>query len=123
MKDSTVKTLQASLLKEAFKLAIEEQQRLIVKKQNAIDNGFDRITIAAVVPYKDGQLKEEIAEHKGYISFYSAMYLHAEDTKTAISEEKIYAFFKSHIKHHEKAKKAMNRKPKVVNPKNKKEEV
>ncbi len=123
MKDSTVKTLQASLLKDAFKLAIEEQQRLIVKKQNAIDNGFDRILIGAVVPYKDGQLKKEIAEHKGYIDFYSAMYLHAEDTRIAISDARINAFFESHIKHQEKAKKAMNRKPLVVNPKNKKEDV
>jgi len=106
MKATIIKTMQANLLKEAFGLAIKEQQRLIVEKQNAIDNGFTKILGAAVVPYKEGQLKKEIAEHRGYIEFYSAMYLHAEDARIAISDERIHEFFKNHVNHQEKVRKS-----------------
>ena len=112
MKPTIIKTLQANLLKEAFGLAIKEQERLIVEKQNAIDNGFNRILVCAVVPYKEGQLEKEIAEHKGYIEFYSAMYLHAEDARIAISEERIHEFYESYVNHQQKVRKS-NSKEKV----------
>ena len=80
----------ANLFKEAFALAIKEQQNLIVEKENAIQFGFSPISGGVVVPHNKQKLITGIIDSRQYIEFYTDMYLYAEELRIKIADKRKY---------------------------------
>jgi len=78
----------ANLFKEAFALAIKEQENLIVKKENAIKYNFHLITGGGFAKMEIKKLREGINDNRQYIEFYSEMYLNAEEFRITISDKR-----------------------------------
>ena len=82
----------ANLFKEAFALAIVEQQNLIVKKENAIKYNFHLITASGFAKMKIEKLREGIDDNRQYIEFYTEMYLNAEELRITITDKRYEQF-------------------------------
>ena len=82
----------ANLFKEAFALAIKEQQNLIVKKENAIKYNFHLITGGGFAKMKIEKLREGINDNRQYIEFYTEMYLNAEELRITITDKRYEQF-------------------------------
>tara|TARA_R110002126_G_scaffold82971_1_gene202930 strand:+ start:150 stop:530 length:381 start_codon:yes stop_codon:yes gene_type:complete len=80
----------ANLFKEAFALAIKEQQNLIVEKENAIKYNFHLITGGGFAKMEIKKLREVINKNKQYIKFYTEMYLNAEELRTIIADKRSF---------------------------------
>jgi hypothetical protein len=96
----------ANLFKEAFALAIKEQQRIILEQENAIQFGFSKILGGAVVPNNVEKLRDTINDSKQYIEFYSEMYLNAEEFRMAITDKRYEEFARNQKEHVAKFRKA-----------------
>ena len=82
----------ANLFKEAFALAIKEQQNLIVKKENAIKYNFHLITGGGFAKMEIKKLREGINDNRQYIEFYTEMYLNAEELRITITDKRYEQF-------------------------------
>ena len=82
----------ANLFKEAFALAIVEQENLIVKKENAIKYNFHLITGGGFAKMEIEKLREGINDNRQYIEFYTEMYLNAEELRITITDKRYEQF-------------------------------
>ena len=85
----TTKIYQANLIKNAFALAIKEQQDIIVEKNNALKYNLDHVLMHEIKPYKKSELLSGIKQAKDYIKFYSMMYMNAEEIRVTEKDKRI----------------------------------